>query len=108
LSETSAELGGALGIALFGSIGIAVYRLTMDGRIPASLSATDAESARATLGGAVTAASRLAASEGAVLIDSGRGAFVSALQLCAVISMVGSLALAVFVMGTMRHLKRPS
>ena len=108
LSETSAELGGALGIALFGSIGIAVYRLTMDGRIPASLSATDAESARATLGGAVTAASRLAASEGAVLIDAGRGAFVSALQLCAVISMVGSLALAVFVMGTMRHLKRPS
>jgi DHA2 family multidrug resistance protein-like MFS transporter len=108
MSETSAELGGALGIALFGSIGIAVYRLAMDGRIPASLSAADAESARATLGGAVTAASRLPAPEGAALIDAGRGAFVSALQICAVVSTIGSLALAAFVIGTMRNLKRPS
>ena len=108
MSETSAELGGALGIALFGSIGIAVYRLAMNERIPAALSATDAESARATLGGALAAAARLSAQEGAVLIDAGRGAFVSALQLCAGISVAGSLVLAAFVMGTMRKLKRPN
>src|SRR5690606_8971106 len=29
LSETSAEFGGALGIAVFGSIGVAVYRAVM-------------------------------------------------------------------------------
>jgi MFS transporter, DHA2 family, multidrug resistance protein len=31
ISETSAEFGGALGIALFGSIGVAVYRSMIDG-----------------------------------------------------------------------------
>ena len=108
MSETSAELGGALGIALFGSIGIAIYRLTMADRIPAALSVADAASARATLGGAIAAAGQLAPQDGAVLIDAGRGAFVSGLQLCAGISLAGSLALAVFVMGTMRHVKRPS
>jgi DHA2 family multidrug resistance protein-like MFS transporter len=34
LSETSAELGGALGIAFFGSIGTAIYRGAMAGGIP--------------------------------------------------------------------------
>jgi DHA2 family multidrug resistance protein-like MFS transporter len=51
ISETSAELGGALGIALFGSIGVAIYRMAMADRIPAALAADRAESARATLGG---------------------------------------------------------
>ena len=107
LSETSAELGGALGIALFGSIGIAIYRLSIDDGIPATLSAADAESARATLGGALAAAGQLSTQEGAVLIDAGRSAFISALRLCAGISVVGSLALAAFVVATMRHVRRP-
>ena len=107
MSETSAELGGALGIAIFGSIGVAIYRLAIGDGIPATLATADAESARATLGGAVAAAARLSPQEGAVLIDVGRSAFISALQLCAGISVVGSLALAVFVIATMRHVKRP-
>ncbi len=106
ISETSAELGGALGIALFGSIGVAVYRMAMTSRIPASLSTHDAEAARATLGGAVAAAGQLAPDQGQVLIDAGRGAFISALHLCAAISVVGSLALAVFVALSLRRVKR--
>jgi len=106
ISETSAELGGALGIALFGSIGVAMYRMAMAERIPATLSPDDAESARATLGGALAAAGQLPGVDGAVLIDAGRSAFISALQLCAAISVVGSLVLAVFVAVTLRHVKR--
>ena len=106
ISETSAELGGALGIALFGSIGVAIYRLAMADRIPATLPASEVESARSTLGGAVAAASQLNGQDGAVLIDAGRSAFIDALRLCAGISVVGSLALAVFVAMTLRHVKR--
>jgi DHA2 family multidrug resistance protein-like MFS transporter len=106
ISETSAELGGALGIALFGSIGVAMYRVAMADRIPASLSAGDAESARSTLGGALAAANQLNGQDGAVLVDAGRAAFLSALKLCAAISVVGSLALAVFVAVSLRHVKR--
>lgn len=35
ISETAAEVGGALGIAIFGSIGIAVYRQGLEGDVPA-------------------------------------------------------------------------
>ena len=37
LSETSAEFGGALGIAVFGSIGIAVYRRAMIAALPSGV-----------------------------------------------------------------------
>jgi len=106
LSETSAELGGALGIALFGSIGVAMYRTAMASRIAPSLTGHDAEAARATLGGAVAAAGQLPPDQAQLLIDAGRGAFITALQVCATISMAGSLALAVFVAVSLRHVRR--
>jgi DHA2 family multidrug resistance protein-like MFS transporter len=56
ISETSAELGGALGIALFGSIGVALYRAGMADALPAGLPPDAAEAARATLGGALDTA----------------------------------------------------
>jgi MFS transporter, DHA2 family, multidrug resistance protein len=106
ISETSAELGGALGIALFGSIGVAIYRTAMAARIPGTLTPDGAEAARSTLGGALVSAAQLPADQGQVLIDAGRSAFLSALQLCSVISLAGSLMLAVFVVMTLRHVKR--
>jgi len=108
ISETSAELGGALGIALFGSIGVAIYRVAMTSRIPSSLPAGEAEAARSTLGGAIAAAGQLPADQAQVLIDAGRSAFVAALQLCATISVVGSLVLAIFVARTLRRVERPA
>src|SRR2546422_9462314 len=56
ISETSSELGGALGIAILGSIGIAVYRSAMGQSVPVGLTPEAAEAARATLGGAVAVA----------------------------------------------------
>ena len=106
ISETSAELGGALGIALFGSIGTAVYRLAMDDRLPAALAARDGDAARSTLGGTMAVASQLTGQDGAVLVDAGRSAFLQALQLCAALSVAGSLALAVFVALSLRNVKR--
>lgn len=50
LSETGAELGGALGIAVLGSIGTAVYRRMMADAVPASVPHEIAEAARGTLG----------------------------------------------------------
>lgn len=108
ISETSAELGGALGIALFGSIGVAIYRMAMIGRIPASLPPDLADAARSTLGGAVAAAERLPADQGLVLVDTGRVAFIDALRLCATISAVGALLLAIFVVVTLRRVTRAS
>jgi MFS transporter, DHA2 family, multidrug resistance protein len=102
ISETSAELGGALGIALFGSIGVAVYRTGMAGAIPPEVPAAIAEAARATLGGAADAARDVPGQVGAQIAEAARTAFVRGLQLCAAISTAGSLALAVLAAFTLR------
>ena len=103
ISETCAELGGALGIAIFGSIGVAIYRGVLGPAMPAGLSADVTEAAMATLGGAVAISQQLPGAVGAALVDAARGAFLRGLVLCAAISGVGALALAIFAGVTFRR-----
>jgi len=107
ISETSAEFGGALGIAAFGSIGVAVYRAMIGGALPAGVPPEVADEARATLGGAFVAAAKLPAPVGAELTRVAQEAFVAGLQICAAISMLGSIALAVLAAVALRR-TRPS
>ena len=107
LSETGAEFGGALGIAVFGSIGVAVYRAMMADALPPGLPSEAAEAARSTLGGAVAAARDLPPEVAARLTEAARAAFVRGLRLCALISAVASVALALFAAFTLRR-ARPS
>jgi DHA2 family multidrug resistance protein-like MFS transporter len=72
ISETSSELGGALGIALLGTVGAAVYRAETGGPD--------------TLGGAVEAAGRLPESARADLLEPAREAFTQGLQVAATLS----------------------
>lgn len=107
LSETSAEFGGALGIAVFGSIGIAVYRRAMIAALPSGVPPEAAEAAQATLGGALEVAKQLPGQLGSVLVDAAREAFMRGLRITAAISVVGSLGLAAFA-GVMLRRVRPS
>src|SRR3989442_7412002 len=59
ISETGAELGGALGLALLGSIGVALYRGGLGAAVTGGLPPAAADAARRTLGGAVWEASTL-------------------------------------------------
>jgi DHA2 family multidrug resistance protein-like MFS transporter len=102
LSETSAEFGGALGIAVFGSIGVAVYRGMIAGALPAGLSPDTAEAARATLAGAIGAAADLPGEAGGRLAGTARTAFMRGVHLCAAISTAGAIALAALVTFTLR------
>jgi DHA2 family multidrug resistance protein-like MFS transporter len=87
VSETGNELGNALGIALLGSIGVAVYRGAMADGLPAGaaaqLSPQDAAVAADTLAGAHAAAAGLPADAGSALVDAATSAFVSGMQLAA-------------------------
>src|SRR5437667_2381808 len=103
ISETCAELGGALGIAFFGSIGVAIYRGVLGGALPAGLPTSVTQAAMSTLGGAVVAARQLPGDTGAALVGAARDAFVLGLVLCQVISGIGTLALAVFAWATFRR-----
>jgi len=105
MSETAAELGGALGIAIFGSIGTAVYRSQVIDDVPDDVSPAATEVARDTLGGAIEVAAQLPGQLGSALIDAARDAFTYGLHLAAVISAVSSIALAVFVLTTLRRVQ---
>jgi DHA2 family multidrug resistance protein-like MFS transporter len=95
ISETAAELGGALGIAVLGSIGATIYRSGVAGGLPADVPAEAAHAARDTLGGAVSAAAHLPEPTAAVLVDVAREAFVAGLQVTAAGAGVIAAAIAV-------------
>ncbi len=75
ISETGADLGGALGVALLGSVGVAVYRATMT--IPPGASFEQGNAARDTLGAALGVAARLPVTIGSELRVSAQSAFSS-------------------------------
>jgi len=96
IAETAAEFGGALGIAIFGSIGVAIYRNGIAGGIPADVPVAAADIARDTLGGAVQVAAQLPDGLGAPLLEAARDAFIQGIHVSALISVIGALGLAVF------------
>jgi DHA2 family multidrug resistance protein-like MFS transporter len=94
ISETGAELGGALGIAILGSIGVAIYRGELADTLPAGIPSEAAAIARDTLGGAVGVAARLSDGAGPALLDAARGAFVQGMQLTVTLSAVVAVGIA--------------
>ena len=95
ISETSFEFGGALGIAVLGSIGTAVYRSQIAGAIPQGVPPPAAATARDTLGGASTVTGQLPGQQGAALLAAGRDAFTSGVQVSAGISAAIAICIAI-------------
>jgi DHA2 family multidrug resistance protein-like MFS transporter len=95
ISETGSELGGALGIAILGSIGVAIYRAGLADSLPAGVPSQASAAARDTLGGAVGVAQQLPADLGAALLAASREAFTTGLQVTAGISAVVAVGIAV-------------
>ena len=95
ISETGAELGGALGIAILGSIGVAVYRGELADTLPAGLPDQAATVARDTLGGAVGVAAQLPAEVGTALMTAAREAFTQGMRLTVILSALVAAVIAV-------------
>jgi DHA2 family multidrug resistance protein-like MFS transporter len=106
LVETSAELGGALGIAFLGVIGTAVYRSQMAEAVPAGIPPETAAPARDTLGGATAAASQLNDRLGTELLDAARLAFTNGLHLAFAIGAALMIAVSIVTYSLLRHLHR--
>jgi DHA2 family multidrug resistance protein-like MFS transporter len=108
VSETSSELGGALGIAVLGAAGTAIYRAELDGAVPAGAPAEAAGAARETLGGAVAAADPLPEVMGAQLVDAAREAFTQAFQLAATLNAAVAIGAAILAAAMLRRVRMPS
>jgi DHA2 family multidrug resistance protein-like MFS transporter len=108
ISETGAELGGALSIAILGTLGTAVYRMQVDDGIPSSVPAEEAETVRDTLGGAVAMTAQLSEGVGAVVLVAAREAFTQGLQVVALVSAILSALSALGVALFLRNVRAAS
>ncbi|MFJ3829746.1 MFS transporter [Streptomyces sp. NPDC090046] len=99
LLETGQEFGGALGMALLGSLGTAVYRSDL----------TDSEPAvRETLGGAVATAHQVGGAAGEQVLALAREAFVHGMQYAAWGGTALLLGAAVLAATLMRGIEAPA
>ena len=103
ISETGSELGGALGIAIIGSIGTFIYRNQMADAIPVGIPADVANAARETLGGAAAEASQLPVELGSSLLNAANNAFISGMQTAALICGIVVIGMAIISLARLRH-----
>jgi DHA2 family integral membrane protein (MFS transporter) len=101
LSNTFRQVGGALGIAVLGSVLSTAYRDSIEGKLgmlPAGLRDTAGESIEATLGVAARLGPR-----GQALVDPADNAFLHAMHVTAlcgtVVALIGAVVTAVFLPG---------
>ncbi|MFG1917258.1 MFS transporter [Micromonospora sp. NPDC048898] len=105
LTESSSELGGALGMALLGSVGAAVYRREVLDGLPAGLPEDARDAARETLGGALAVADGLPADLGDAVLHAARVAFTDGLHLAAIAAMLAMLLGAVAALTALRGVR---
>ena len=101
ISEMSSEFGGALGIAILGSIGTAVYRSRLV--IPDAVPGEAAAIARDTLGGAVAVAGSLPHDVAGELLRTARDAFAISFETAAGVSAAIALLTAITAALLLRH-----
>jgi DHA2 family multidrug resistance protein-like MFS transporter len=102
ISETGAELGGALGIAIMGSIGVAIYRGELADRLPAGLPDAAAAAARDTLGSAVAVAGQLSGQLGSAVLGAAREAFVAGMQVSSAVAAIVGVGLTILTLVVLR------
>jgi DHA2 family multidrug resistance protein-like MFS transporter len=102
LSETGAELGGALGIALLGSIGAAIYRAQFEDSLVAAAPRGVAEAASDSLASAAALGERLPAD----VLAAAEAAFVSGFQAIAAIAAVLTLLVAATLIAVFRRAEK--
>jgi DHA2 family multidrug resistance protein-like MFS transporter len=104
LSETSTELGGALGIAILGSLVTAVYRSLMASMVSVDVPQAAADAARETLGAAAAVAASLSDPIGSALLGAAREAFTEAVVFAAAASATLTILAAIVTATVLRDI----
>lgn len=105
LAETGAELGGALGLAILGSLGGAVYRNHIAAAMPPGISPEIAHAVQNTLGGAVQVAAQLPHQLGTALLGAAQEGFVLGMQMTALIGAAVMIGLTILTLTLLRHIE---
>ncbi|QFG20518.1 MFS transporter [Actinomadura sp. WMMB 499] len=104
ISETATELGGALGMAVLGSVLTAAYRGALD--LPAGTPPGAAAAARDSLAGALQAVAALPERVGAQVAATARDAFMTGMHSALLCAAVLAAGVAVFALVTLRRVPK--
>jgi len=104
VSETGSELGGALGFAILGSVGTAVYHHEMAGVHVTGVPAEAMRAARDTLG----SAAQVPGQAGQALLEAARAAFTHGLNLAGLSGAVVLVAAALITLAVLRDVPAPA
>jgi MFS transporter, DHA2 family, multidrug resistance protein len=96
-SETTTELGAALGVSILGSVGTAIYRAHLSAAAPTGLPTKASTAAHDSLGAALDVARDLHKEAGATFAAAARAALIDALHAVSLVSAIALLLLAVIV-----------
>lgn len=101
VNDTTREVGGALGIAVLGSIANSAYRSEIDGDLLAQLPGDAADAAGESVGAAIQISQQLPPELGSPLADSARDAFTSAFSssLVSAAAVAAVIGVVVFLLG---------
>jgi DHA2 family multidrug resistance protein-like MFS transporter len=94
LFETTSELGGALGMAVLGSVLAAGYTSHVSGLLPEGLPPAAEEQARESIAGSLSVAGSLPGQAGEAVLEAGRTAYLSGMRVTEVVAALAMLAMA--------------
>ncbi|TQV78754.1 MFS transporter [Exilibacterium tricleocarpae] len=103
MSEAVQDIGVSMGIALLGSVATAIYRSTMLGKMPDTLSADTRDATSDSLWAATAIASELPAD----LMKDAQSAFILGFNSAAIFSAVSVMILAILAALALRHVRTP-
>jgi DHA2 family multidrug resistance protein-like MFS transporter len=104
VAETGNVLGGALGVAILGSVAAAIYRGGLAELAIPGLSAVSTEQARESLAGAVKAAHGLPTDSAETLLRTARESFLAGMHLSTILAAIATAIAAVLTVGLLRHI----
>jgi DHA2 family multidrug resistance protein-like MFS transporter len=105
VAETGGEFGVALGIALFGSLGAAIYRFQIADALPPGISHQAVATAQESIAGAVSSAAHLGPPLGPGVLEAARDAFTTAVDAVAIVGAVLLVSLAILAAVALRQLR---
>ncbi|MEJ3652789.1 MFS transporter [Actinomycetes bacterium KLBMP 9759] len=103
LVQMANEVGAALGVAIMGSLGAAVYAARLASTAPVGLPGDAAATARESVAGAVASASELPSALGDPLRAAARAAFTDGMTVYSAVSVAVLVVAAVVIITVLRH-----
>jgi DHA2 family multidrug resistance protein-like MFS transporter len=103
MAQTANEAGAALGVAILGSVGTAVYRSEIATSMPPDVPSGAASAAQENIASAVAEAANLPEHVGPALVAAAREAFTNGLNLFATVSAAVLIIAAIFILTQLKH-----